>query len=187
MESSRQEQKMRQSSMITRVGCFGAVLVIVLLVLIGFLAARADLARKRLDALGDLARVREQIEKSPDILNRMLALGCAEPARAQVAEIKSGVESLGTATIIDLDAIWVKVESAYLTISTDCGGTDAPRLGDVRIEFEGVRNRRSVERAKYVEAAQVFNDALAQFPNNLLPESMRPFEMKPLSLGENEE
>jgi len=161
--------KMEQSRRITNIGCFGLILVVILLVLIGIVVARTDISGKRAEAMGVLDRMRDQAEKAPGIFNRMLPFGCGAEAERLVGEAGNAVESLGTElTLAELDEVWGKIEDAWSAINRGCRRSlSEPAFVDLTTEMEGVRNRYMVEKGNYNDAAEVYNSALDVFPGNL--------------------
>lgn len=153
--------KMEQSSRIASIGCFGAVLVLILLVLIGAVAVRSDLTRKRSTAFGDLGRMQEQVEKAPGIMERMIAYECGKDMQETLGDLADRIDSMPTAQNMDeLDSIWREVESVWAEISAECSGEG---MDELEIEMEGIRNRYSVEKGKFREDADVYNAALRTF------------------------
>jgi hypothetical protein len=163
--------------MITRIGCIGFVLVVILLVLVGILATRASLVAKRAAAIEKLAMITEQIDKVPGVFDRTYALGCSNTSAAAIDEIKKNIGKIDKESLVALDMTWIKIEAVWGLMANEClreGNSQA--FVDSRIEFEGIRNRRSIERGKYKSAAEIYNEALKQFPANLGITGLKPLE-----------
>jgi hypothetical protein len=176
MALDNQNEKMRQSSVITRIGCFGAILVIALLLIAGSMALRSSLVAKKANALGSLALIREQIEKAPSILANADVMGCGI-TQEDIDGLRQDIENLGKASITDLDKEWWKIDKLWSGVEIRCGSMEGNvALRDVKIQFEGIRNRRSIERGKYKEAAAIYNEALMEFPANLGITGLKPLE-----------
>lgn len=176
MAKTDESTKMYQSQAITRIGCIGLVFVVILLALIGGAAIRADLGGKRASAMTALARMHEQIEKAPGVLQRMVAFGCgsdAEEAVRQAAERVGGLDV--EAPVKEQDEVWEEVEAAWVAVTRGYAAHLAePALVDLTTEMEGIRNRRSVERGNYKEAAEVYNEALGGAMAGLFAWGMEP-------------
>jgi tetratricopeptide (TPR) repeat protein len=168
-------EKYEQSSRIRSIGCFGIVLVIILLVLIGLVAVRSDISKKRADALTVLGRMREQVDKAPDILNRMLVYDCGSDAEFAVSEVESVLAGFPeNPTLPELNEAWDKIENARTLIGRGCRGyVSDPAFVDLNTEMEGAKNRYSVEKGNYIQAAEIYNEALDSFPGYLLAAGFR--------------
>src|SRR3989304_2856244 len=94
MGKTDQASRMEQSRNITRIGCMGLALLFILLILIGGIAVRADVQKLKTKALGDLGKMRTQIDKVPGILGRMVEFGCGEDARLAEENVSGIIESL---------------------------------------------------------------------------------------------
>lgn len=160
-----------QSSRITRIGCFGLVLVIVLLILIGAVGIRAEINKKQSVAIGAYNRMVDQVEKAPGVLNRMLSFDCGEGAEEAVREAENSVARLSELdgpSISGLEEIWDEIENAWVEVSRGClGSLSEDAFRDLTIEIEGLRNRYSVEKGNFEEAAEMYNSALRTFPANI--------------------
>jgi hypothetical protein len=177
MAMEEQNEKLRQSSMITRIGCIGFVLVVILLVLIGTLATRASLISKRAAALEKLAMIAEQIDKVPGVLDRMVSLGCSKNPDSIINGLKEKITSGDKESLDNLDKNWAMAEAAWNQLSSDCFAQGmGSAFSDLGIEFEGIRNRRSIERGNYKGAAEAYNAALTQFPANLGITGLKPLK-----------
>jgi LemA protein len=163
--------KYMQSSRITRIGCFGLVLVLVLLILIGAVGVRAEINKKRSVVIGAYNRMVEQAEKAPGVLNRMLSFNCGDDAEVSVSEAENSVarlSELDAPSISVLEETWDEIETAWVEVNRGCSmslSEDAFR--DLTIEMEGLRNRFSVEKGNFEEAAEIYNSALRTFPANI--------------------
>lgn len=163
--------KYMQSSRITRIGCFGLVLVLGLLILIGAVGVRAEINKKRSVAIGAYNRMVEQAEKAPGVLNRMLSFNCGDDAEVSVSDAGNSVarlSDLDAPSISVLGEIWDEIELAWVEVSRGCSGSLSENaFRDLTIEMEGLRNRLSVEMGNFEEAAEMYNSALKTFPANI--------------------
>jgi hypothetical protein len=164
------DTRMMQSSRIASIGCFGLVLVLILLLLIGTVAIRADLGRKRANALAVLGRMHEQVDKAPGIFNRMLAYGCGADAEEAVTSATAAAENLARdASLGQLEAAWSEIEDAWSAIQHGCmRQLSEPSFIDLSTELEGARNRFSVEKGNFYRAAEVYDAALESSPASLV-------------------
>jgi len=164
------ETRMMQSNRIASIGCIGLLLVLILLLLIGTVAIRADLGRKRANALAALGRMHEQIDKAPGIFERMLGYGCGPDAEEAASRATATVESLARdAPLGQLEAAWGEIEAAWSAVQRGCGRSlNEPSFVDLSTELEGARNRYSVEKGNFYQAAEVYNAALESSPANLV-------------------
>jgi hypothetical protein len=164
--------KLMQSSKITRIGCFGLILVLILLCLIGTLAARHEINRKRSVAIAAYERMAEQVEKAPGVLNRMLAYDCGTDAEDAVREVEVLVQNLpgsDNPSIGTLIETWDSIEGAWSIVNRGCArNISEPAFRDLTVEMEGLRNRLSVEKGSFEEAAQVYDFSLISFPANIV-------------------
>ena len=165
-----EQEKMEQAKRISNVGCFAIVLALIIVVLIGAAVIRADLSTKRGNALTVLSRIREQVDKAPGVLNRMLAYDCGSDAEKSVSSAEGVIEGLADdANINEVESAWQAVEDAWAEINRGCRSSlDDPAFVDLTTEMEGLRNRISVEKGNYTEVAEVYNSALKSFPANLV-------------------
>ncbi len=163
------DSKMMQSSRITKVGCIGVALVLVILILIGLVMVRGGLSSKRNVAMDALGRMREQVVKAPGVLNRMLANGCGEEAEQAVNDVQRMVDALSSEyTFDDMENAWAEIETAWALVSRGYPGSEAdPVHVDFKTDMDGIRNRFSVEKGNYNRAADTYNSALRSFPGGL--------------------
>jgi len=165
-----EQEKMEQAKRISNVGCFAIALILIIVVLLASVIIRADLSTKRGNALTVLSRIREQVEKAPGVLDRMLAYDCGPDAEDLVGAAKSAIENLpDNAPLNDVEVAWSSVEDAWKAIERGCMSSrkDSAFL-DLKTELEGLRNRISVEKGNYTDVAEVYNSALESFPANLV-------------------
>ncbi len=161
--------KLAQSNRITALGCAGLIVLVILLVMIGAVAVRSVINSKRAEALDALGRMREQVDKAPGILDRMVAYDCGDDA-GEAAEIARGyVDGLEQdSTASEIERAWDEIEGAWATVNRDCSEyLNDPSYVNLTTEMEGVRNRLSVEEGKYRDLAEVYNSSLMSFPGNL--------------------
>jgi len=159
---------MSQSAAITRIGCVGLVLVLGLLLIIGAMAVRMDLARKRASALAARARVCEQVKKAPGVLQRMLAFDCGKRAEDAVGSLGQLVDSLGyDSTTEELNSAWNEIDRTWAGVNRGCASKRFEQAyTDLETEMEGLRNRFSVEKDNYIHLAEIYNSALRAFPGS---------------------
>lgn len=164
--------KLMQSSRITQIGCFGLVLVVILLILIGSIAARNDINRKRSEAVTVYERMLEQAEKAPGVLNRMLAFDCGEEAEDAVLEVDEGVAGLSALenpSPFKLEETWDLIEDAWAIVNRGCArNLSSPAFRDLTTEMEGLRNRYSVEAGNFEHASMMYDAVLNSFPGNII-------------------
>ncbi|MCX6647012.1 MAG: hypothetical protein NTY09_11770 [bacterium] len=169
--------KLMQSSRISQVGCFGLVLVVVLLILIGAVAARHEINMKRAAAVAAYQRLAEQAEKAPGILNRMLAFDCGDEAASAVGAVGDSVAGLSTLnepSISRLKETWGQIEDTWGIVSRGCAGSlSSPAFRDLTTEIEGIRNRYSVEMGNFEQAAQIYDLSLDSFPGNIVAKDFK--------------
>lgn len=165
-----EQEKMEQAKRISNVGCFAIVLTLIIVVLIASAVIRADLSTKRGNALTVLSRIREQVDKAPGVLDRMLAYDCGSDAEDAVSSAEGVSEGLtDDANISEVESAWQAVEDAWAEINRGCRSSlDDPAFVDLTTEMEGLRNRISVEKGNYTDVAEVYNSALTSFPANLV-------------------
>jgi len=177
MSMDEDSAKMEQSSRITRIGCFGAVLLLILLILIGLVSVRADIQTKRAAAVSILARMTEQVNKAPDILNRMLAWDCAIEAGESVDQLESFVTALpDEPTVEQLEIAWDAIENSRSLISRGCTSSMSElAFVDLTTELEGAKNRYAVEKGNFANAAEIYNLALDSFPGFLVASGFSKF------------
>ncbi len=176
MAYTRESARMEQSRRITRLGCVGLILVLVLIFLISMVAVRNELSGKRGMALDKLTALKAQIQKAPGILNRMLAFGCGEEAEEAVRELDTMVSSLSEgATFEQLSRTWEDTEDVWAIVTAGCAEdlNDAAFI-DLTTEMEGVRNRYAVEKGHYSEAVETYKAALRVFPGSWFGRDFEP-------------
>jgi hypothetical protein len=176
MASDSQSNMMRQSQTITTIGCVGAILVLILIVLIGSVSVRMSLAAKRAKAMQSLYLVQEQVSKAPGIFERMLAFGCDSGASSSVERIRLQISEMKEEpNKAELEAIWGEVENVWVEVDRGCTSLLGDRaFVDLTTEMEGIRNRRSVEMGKYGKAVEEYNSMLSSFPANVLAWGVEP-------------
>ncbi len=176
MEDSVNERRLMQSRMIIRVGIIGFIILLALIYTIGLATVKSGLSMRQANALDYLNRMKSHIEQTPVILERMLAFDCGTDAEAAVESLDGVIESLGENPTLDqLEAAWDSVDDAYTGITAGCVG----HLGEegfisLTTEYEGFRNRFSVEGQHYSEAAAEYNAALETFPATIFKTGFEP-------------
>lgn len=169
-----------QSSRISQIGCFGLILVIILLVLIGTVAARHDISNKRAAAIAVYERMAEQVEKAPGVLSRMLAFDCGDAASEAVDSLEVSVaefSALDEPSIPTLKLMWGQVEDTWEAVNRGCAGhLGESAFRDLTVEMEGLRNRYSVEMGNFEEVSQIYNSALDSFPGTLVATDFKQLE-----------
>jgi len=161
--------KLAQSNRITTLGCVGLVILVILLVLIAAVGVRASLNSQRAQALDALGRMREQVDKAPGIMDRMIAFDCGDDASEAVSIAREHVDLLEPGSSSDeIEAAWDEVEAAWAAVNRGCSQyLSDPAFMNLSTEMEGVRNRLSVEEGKYRDLADVYNTSLSVFPGIL--------------------
>jgi hypothetical protein len=142
------------------------IVLIVLIYFIGLAGVKAELGKKQARALEVLSRMQTHLERTPGILDRMVALGCGDDAGAAVASFESSMNSLPEkASFRDLENAWAEFERTWTEVSAGCAGrmNDASFI-ELKTELEGIRNRYDVEKGNFSRAAEEYNTALSQFP-----------------------
>lgn len=178
MAATSQDTRMQQSQTIARVGCFGAVIVLAILIAIGALIVRTDLGQKKAEAEKRLALINEQIIKAPGILDQMLVFKCGPDAEASVKATETLVDKLGPQpTISQLKAAWDRIQLAWDDVKGGCiDSVNQQAFIDLSSEMEGVRNRKAVEIGNYVKAADEYNQALGGVASKLFASDMKPLD-----------
>lgn len=111
-------------------------------------------------------------------------------ARARVGQIQA------TPELLNDPAAFAKFQAAQRDMSTSLGrlmlvSENYPQLKadgvfrDLQAQLEGTENRITVARKRYIEAVQVYNNTVRQFPSNLTAMVMG-YKVKPSFTVENE-
>jgi hypothetical protein len=162
MTVNENDSRFQQSRKITIVGCIGIIVIATLLFVISGVIARNSVQEKYNAAIAKRAAMRTQLEKVPDIFNRMTGFGCGADVEAIVEDAIDQVNGLhDVAQIGELEHTWDICTDAWNEINRGCRESrNEPAFIDLQTEMEGVRNRYSTEKNNYLEAEEVYNNSL---------------------------